>query len=127
MQQQRVTTLLSDFGLKDVYVAEMKATILGLCSHVQIVDVSHNVEKFDIHMGAFLLASAAPHLPDETVHVAVVDPGVGTKRKPKSRLLRDFGEPRRCGEAVCGEAGRPHRHLAAPVSHVWTWSVFERS
>ena len=80
--EQRVITLLSDFGLRDPYVAEMKATILGVCPQVQIVDVSHNVEQFDIRMGAFLLASAAPYFPDGTVHVAVVDPGVGTKRKP---------------------------------------------
>lgn len=82
MKRRKVVTLLSDFGLRDPYVAEMKAAILGICSEAQIVDVSHGVDKFDIHMGAFLLASAAPYFPDGTVHTAVVDPGVGTKRKP---------------------------------------------
>ncbi len=80
--QQKLITLLSDFGLKDPYVAEMKAVILGKCPEAQIVDISHEISKFDIRMGAFVLASAAPYFPRGTVHIAVVDPGVGTKRRP---------------------------------------------
>lgn len=76
-----VISLLSDFGLKDPYVAEIKAVILSICADVQIVDISHEVAKFDVRMGAFVLASAAPYFPRGTVHVAVVDPGVGTKRR----------------------------------------------
>lgn len=76
-----VVTLLSDFGLKDPYVAEMKAVILSISPEAQIVDVTHEIEKFNIHMGAFVLASAAPHFPSKTIHMAVVDPGVGTKRR----------------------------------------------
>ncbi|MDH5734147.1 MAG: S-adenosyl-l-methionine hydroxide adenosyltransferase family protein, partial [Candidatus Bathyarchaeota archaeon] len=70
------------FGLKDSYVAEMKAVILSKCPEVKIVDISHEIDKFNIRMGAFVLASAAPYFPKDTVHVAVVDPGVGTKRHP---------------------------------------------
>jgi S-adenosylmethionine hydrolase len=77
-----IITLLSDFGLKDPYVAEMKAVILSICPEARIVDISHEIEKFNIRMGAFVLASAAPYFPAGTVHVAVVDPGVGTKRRP---------------------------------------------
>jgi hypothetical protein len=77
-----IVTLLSDFGLKDPYVAEMKAVILSICPEARIVDISHKIEKFNIRMGAFVLASAAPYFPKETIHVAVVDPGVGTKRRP---------------------------------------------
>jgi len=77
-----IITLLSDFGLKDPYVAEMKAVILSICPEARIVDISHEIEKFNIRMGAFVLASAAPYFPTGTVHVAVVDPGVGTKRRP---------------------------------------------
>jgi hypothetical protein len=80
--KQKIITLLSDFGLKDPYIAEMKAVILGKCPEAKIIDVSHKIAKFDIHMGAFVLASAAPYFPKGTVHVAVVDPGVGTKRRP---------------------------------------------
>ncbi len=79
--QQILITLLSDFGLKDPYVAEMKAVILDKCPSAKIVDISHEIDKFNIRMGAFMLASAAPYFPKGTVHVAVVDPGVGTKRR----------------------------------------------
>lgn len=78
----KIISLLSDFGLKDPYVAEMKAVILSICPEVRIVDISHEIEKFNIRMGAFVLASAAPYFPKGTIHVAVVDPGVGTKRRP---------------------------------------------
>jgi S-adenosylmethionine hydrolase len=73
--------LLSDFGLKDPYVAEMKAVILGLSPDARIIDISHSIHKFSVRMGAFILASAAPYFPDGTIHVAVVDPSVGTKRR----------------------------------------------
>jgi S-adenosylmethionine hydrolase len=77
-----VITLLSDFGLKDPYVAEMKAVILSINPETRVVDITHEVEKFNIRMGAFVLASATPYFPPHTIHVAVVDPGVGTKRHP---------------------------------------------
>jgi S-adenosylmethionine hydrolase len=76
-----IVSLLSDFGHKDPYVAEMKATILSICPQAHIVDISHEIEKFDVRMGAFFLASATPYFPIKTIHVAVVDPGVGTKRR----------------------------------------------
>jgi len=75
-----IISLLSDFGHKDPYVAEIKAVIMSINPEVRIVDVTHEVEKFNIHMGAYVLASAAPFFPPNTVHVAVVDPGVGTQR-----------------------------------------------
>jgi S-adenosyl-L-methionine hydrolase (adenosine-forming) len=77
----KIVTLTSDFGLKDPYVAEMKAVILSIYSDAVIVDVTHEIEKFNIRMGAFMLASAAPYFPKGTVHVGVVDPGVGTERR----------------------------------------------
>lgn len=74
-------TLLSDFGLKDSYVAQMKAVILSICPQACIIDVSHEIEKFNVRMGAFVLASASPYFLKGTIHVAVVDPTVGTKRR----------------------------------------------
>jgi len=74
-------SLLSDFGLKDGYVAQMKAVILSICPKATIVDISHQVERHNLRMGSFILASAAPFFPDGTIHVAVVDPGVGGKRR----------------------------------------------
>ncbi len=78
----KIVTLTTDFGLKDPYVAEMKAAILSICPEAVIVDVTHEVKKFDVRMGAFMLACAAPYFPKGTIHVAVVDPGVGTQRRP---------------------------------------------
>jgi hypothetical protein len=80
--QAKIISLTSDFGLKDPYVAEMKASILSICPNAAIVDVTHGVEKFNVRTGAFMLASAAPYFPPGTVHVAVVDPSVGTLRRP---------------------------------------------
>jgi len=75
-------TLTTDFGLKDPYVAEMKAVILGICPSVVIVDITHEVAKFNIRMGAYVLASVVPYFPEGSIHVGVVDPGVGTRRRP---------------------------------------------
>lgn len=77
-----IVTLTTDFGLKDPYVAEMKAIILNLCPLAQIVDITHEVNKFDIRTGAYALASATPYFPAGTINVAVVDPGVGSQRRP---------------------------------------------
>src|SRR5436309_13312257 len=77
----RVVTLLSDFGLGDGYVAQMKGTILDLCPNAVITDISHDVERHNIPMGSFILETSAPYFPEATIHVAVVDPGVGSARK----------------------------------------------
>ena len=74
-------TLTSDFGLKDPYVAEMKGVILTINPKATLIDITHDVEKFNIRMAAFMLASAAPYFPQGTVHLAVVDPGVGSQRR----------------------------------------------
>jgi S-adenosylmethionine hydrolase len=76
-----IITLTTDFGPKDPYVAEIKAVILSINPDARIVDVTHEVEKFNTRMAAYVLACAAPYFPNGTVHVAVVDPGVGTKRQ----------------------------------------------
>jgi len=77
----RVITLTTDFGLKDPYVAEMKATILTISPDARIVDITHLVEKYNIDMGAYILTVSSPYFPRSTIHVAVVDPGVGSKRR----------------------------------------------
>jgi S-adenosylmethionine hydrolase len=77
-----IVTLLSDFGLVDSYVAEMKAAILSIDPEVMLVDISHEIRKFDVRMGAFVLASASKSFPEGTVHLAIVDPGVGSERRP---------------------------------------------
>ena len=60
----------------------MKAVILNISPDTTIVDITHDIAHFNIRMGAYTLASATPYFPEGTIHVAVVDPGVGTKRRP---------------------------------------------
>jgi S-adenosylmethionine hydrolase len=74
-------TLTSDFGYEDPYAAEMKGVILTINPNANIIDITHGVEKFNIRIGALMLASAAPYFRKGTVHLAVVDPGVGTERR----------------------------------------------
>lgn len=77
-----ILTLTTDFGLADHYVGTMKGVILGICPEAQVVDVSHDVNPFEIGEGAYLIAQAYRYFPKKTVHVVVVDPGVGTSRRP---------------------------------------------
>jgi len=76
-----VITLTTDFGLEDPYVAAMKGVILATNPEATIVDISHAVRPQAIEQGAFLLASAWPYFPNGSLHVGVVDPGVGTERR----------------------------------------------
>jgi S-adenosyl-L-methionine hydrolase (adenosine-forming) len=77
-----VLTLTTDFGLADHYVAAMKGVILGIAPDAQIVDISHEVTPFAIEQGAYLIAQSYGYFPKRTVHVVVVDPGVGSQRRP---------------------------------------------
>lgn len=78
---RRIITLLTDFGLKDPYVATMKGVILSLNSEATIVDISHEVQSQHILQAAFILFHSYRYFPEGTIHVAVVDPGVGTSRQ----------------------------------------------
>ena len=81
MKPSPIITLLTDFGTRDPYVASMKGTILKICVEAKIVDISHEVPKFDIKHAAFLLMQTTEYFPEGTIHVVVVDPGVGTNRR----------------------------------------------
>lgn len=74
-------TLTTDFGLTDHYVGTMKGVILSRSPEARIIDISHGVAPFSIWEGAYTIAQAAPFFPPGTIHVVVVDPGVGTDRK----------------------------------------------
>ncbi len=76
-----LVTLLTDFGLRDHYVGVMKGVIYGIHPSSTIVDLTHDVRPQDIAGGRFQLLTAAPYFPPGTVHIAVVDPGVGTSRR----------------------------------------------
>jgi S-adenosylmethionine hydrolase len=76
-----IITLTTDFGHKDPYVAIMKAVVLSIDPTLTMVDVSHEVAPQDVMDGAFVLQQSWHHFPKDTVHLVVVDPGVGTSRK----------------------------------------------
>ena len=75
-------TLLTDFGDRDSFVASMKGVILTINPHATIVDLSHHVPPHSVEEAAYLLKSCYRFFPEGTVHVAVVDPGVGSARRP---------------------------------------------
>ena len=84
-----ILTLTTDFGADGPYVAALKGVVLGLAPGAQIVDVSHAIAPQNVLEGAFVLANIAEAFPAGTVHLAVVDPGVGTDRHMVAALVAD--------------------------------------
>jgi hypothetical protein len=80
--REPILTLTTDFGLSDHYVGTMKGVVHSICPRARIVDISHGVTPFEVAEGAYLIAQAYRYFPKKTVHVVVVDPGVGTARRP---------------------------------------------
>ena len=76
-----IITLTTDFGTRDAYVGAMKGVIFTLCPSANVVDVSHEVGRHAVSEAAYTLAAAAAHYPPNAIHVAVVDPGVGSSRR----------------------------------------------
>lgn len=76
-----IVTLTTDFGGSDAWVGAMKGVILARCPKARVVDISHGIDPGDLLGGALVLDDAAPWYPPGTVHVVVVDPGVGTDRR----------------------------------------------
>ena len=108
-----IVTLTTDFGTRDAYVAAMKGVILGIAHDVRLVDVSHEVAAHDVTEGALVLEAAVPFFPANSVHVAVVDPGVGTARR---------------GLAVVTDGARfvgPDNGLFTPFLDGRAWRAFE--
>ncbi|MGH9552495.1 MAG: SAM hydrolase/SAM-dependent halogenase family protein, partial [Terriglobales bacterium] len=84
-----IITLTSDFGLQDHYVGAMKGVILNRCPQAHLVDITHDIPPFSLYAGAYAIDQTAQFFPPGAIHVVVVDPGVGTDRKP---LLVEFQE-----------------------------------
>lgn len=76
-----IVTLTTDFGTEDAYVPAMKGTMLSIAPQSRLVDVTHQIDPQDVMESAFVLRAAQPFFPDGTVHLLVVDPGVGTERR----------------------------------------------
>ena len=79
---KRIITLTTDFGSSDHFVGVMKGVILGIHPGVEIVDITHEVRPFEVAEGAFTIAQAYRYFPKKAIHVIVVDPGVGSSRRP---------------------------------------------
>jgi S-adenosyl-L-methionine hydrolase (adenosine-forming) len=77
-----IVTLTTDFGLNDHFVGTVKGVILNITPEAEIVDICHSVKPFDVLDGALTIAQAYSYFPAGTVHLVVVDPGVGTARRP---------------------------------------------
>lgn len=78
----RIVTFTTDFGLQDHYVGTMKGVVLNINPEAQLVDISHSVQPFDVLDGALTITQSYRYFPSETIHLVVVDPGVGTARRP---------------------------------------------
>lgn len=76
-----IITLTTDFGLADGYVGTMQGVILSIAPEARLVDLSHQVSAQNVRAGAFVLYQAVPFFPADTIHLVVVDPGVGSKRR----------------------------------------------
>ena len=76
----KIITLLTDFGTKDSYAAEMKGVMISFIPDIRIIDISHNVKPHSILEASFILSNSFYYFPERTVHLVVVDPGVGTDR-----------------------------------------------
>lgn len=77
-----IATFLTDFGTADYFVGAMKGALLAVSPDARIVDITHEIPAHDIEAGAFTLFAAHETFPPGTIHVAVVDPGVGSARRP---------------------------------------------
>ncbi len=106
-----IITLTTDFGNGSPYVATMKGVILSINPAAAIIDISHAVPAQDIAHGALVLEDTTPWFPDDTIHVAVVDPGVGTSR---SILYARIGRQQyvRPGQRPLGPAYGRHAAVA---------------
>ena len=82
VSSSRVITLLTDFGIKDYFVGAVKGVILGLNPEARVVDLTHEIPEHDIEAAALTILAVASSFPAGTIHLAVVDPGVGSSRKP---------------------------------------------
>jgi S-adenosyl-L-methionine hydrolase (adenosine-forming) len=82
LSRPAIITLTTDFGLNDHFIGAMKGVMLETTPDAQIVDISHAVQPFDILDGALTISQAYSYYPSGTVHVVIVDPGVGTARRP---------------------------------------------
>lgn len=106
-----IITLLTDFGLKDHFAGVLKGVIAGIAPRTRVIDITHEVEPFCVAQARFLLGQSWPYFPEGTIHLAIVDPGVGSERRP---ILVEA-----CGHCFLGpDNGLFSDLLAAPKARV---------
>jgi S-adenosylmethionine hydrolase len=88
--ERPIITLATDFGTRDGYVGAVKGVIRRINRNVEIIDITHELRPFDVLGAAFALRNASAYFPEGTIHLAVVDPGVGGERQPLLIKTRDF-------------------------------------
>lgn len=120
-----LVTLTSDFGHGSPYVAQMKGVLLSLCPDVTLLDVTHGIRPQDLAEGAIVLADVTPLFPAGTLHIAVIDPGVGTTRRllyaeigQQKYLLPDNGLL-----TLLAERERPQRLISLENRTLWRQEV----
>ena len=130
MEQTPLITITTDFGIVDGYVGTMKGVVLSIVPNARIVDISHEIASQDIRQAAYVLYTAYPFFPPQTVHLVVVDPGVGSARRPVALRTQagSFVGPdngvfsyvmaRELVEAMV-ELADPHYHLPGGHSHTF--------
>jgi len=90
VSEKPIITLTTDYGLKDSFVGIMKGVILGINPHAKIIDVTHNIERHNVHEASQVIGMSYKYFPPSTIHVAVVDPGVGGERRPILVITEDY-------------------------------------
>ncbi len=85
-----IITLTTDFGLSDGYVAAMKGVIAGIAPQATVIDISHQIAPQNVREAAYVLATTLPYFPPDTVHVVIVDPGVGSARRPMAAQVGNY-------------------------------------
>jgi len=111
-----IITLTTDFGFTDHFVGTMKGVILGILPTAEIVDISHGITPFEIPEAAFVISQAYPYFPKRTVHVVVVDPGVGSARRPiliEAAGQFFIGPDNGVFSMVCSRERHKARHITA--------------
>lgn len=130
MSNHPCITFLSDFGTREAYVASVKGTILRICPEASIIDVTHEVRSHDLLEAAFTLSCAFSWFPPRTIHLAVVDPGVGSERRaivaageqhvfvaPDNGLLSLVFEQAKVSRVHAIDAEHHYQHPVAPTFH----------
>ncbi|MEM8721938.1 MAG: SAM-dependent chlorinase/fluorinase [Cyanobacteria bacterium P01_G01_bin.39] len=116
MKSHRLITLLTDFGDRDVYVGVMKGVIAQIAPQSQVIDLTHQIPPQNLLAARFALLNAYPYFPQDAIHVAVVDPGVGSQRRGIALKLNR-------GYLVCPDNGLCSGILDSAISFAGTRSV----